>query len=132
MGEWKAAYNYLKLPSGDTYAGMLTQLTGIKDEFIKTWKTAYKNKASLTATPVTPKADKTAPTNPVTPPVSDGVGTVVGSARQIRNLTVNIEAFNKGGINTANTTLQHMEPNQIEEWFIDMCMRVVRSIESTY
>ena len=132
MGEWKAAYNYLKLPSGDTYAGMLTQLTGIKDEFIKTWKTAYKNKASLTATTVKPKADKTAPTNPVTPPVSDGVGTVVGSARQIRNLTVNIEAFNKGGINTANTTLQHMEPNQIEEWFIDMCMRVVRSIESTY
>ena len=132
MGEWKAAYNYLKLPSGDTYAGMLTQLTGIKDEFIKTWKTAYKNKASLTATTVKPKADKTDPTPPVTPPVSDGVGTVVGSARQIRNLTVNIEAFNKGGINTANTTLQHMEPNQIEEWFIDMCMRVVRSIESTY
>ena len=129
MGEWKAAYNYLKLPSGDTYAGMLTQLTGIKDEFIKTWKTAYKNKASLTATTVKPKADKTAPTNPVTLPVSDGVGTVVGSARQIRNLTVNIEAFNKGGI---NTTLQHMEPNQIEEWFTDMCMRVVRSIESTY
>lgn len=132
MGEWKAAYNYLKLPSGDTYAGMLTQLTGIKDEFIKTWKTAYKNKASLTATTVKPKADKTDPNNPITPPVSDSVGTVVGSARQIRNLTVNIEAFNKGGINTTNTTLQHMEPNQIEEWFTDMCMRVVRSIESTY
>ena len=88
-------------------------------------------KPSLT-TPITPKGDKTDPNNPVTPPVSDGVGTVVGSARQIRNLTVNIEAFNKGGINTANTTLQHMEPNQIEEWFIDMCMRVVRSIETTY
>lgn len=100
-------------------------------EFQKAWQT--KNSFSNdTATTVKPKADKTAPTNPVTPPVSDGVGTVVGSARQIRNLTVNIEAFNKGGINTANTTLQHMEPNQIEEWFIDMCMRVVRSIESTY
>lgn len=131
LGQWKAAYSLLKLPSGDTYAGMLTQLTGIKDEFIKTWKTAYKNKPSLT-TPITPKGDKTDPNNPVTPPVSDGVGTVVGSARQIRNLTVNIEAFNKGGINTASTTLQHMEPNQIEEWFIDMCMRVVRSIETTY
>ena len=127
----EAYLDFLKLPSGDTYAGMLTQLTGIKDEFIKTWKIAYKNKPSLT-TPITPKGDKTDPNNPVTPPVSDGVGTVVGSARQIRNLTVNIEAFNKGGINTANTTLQHMEPNQIEEWFIDMCMRVVRSIETTY
>ena len=127
----EAYLDFLKLPSGDTYAGMLTQLTGIKDEFIKTWKTAYKNKPSL-ITLITPKGDKTDPNNPVTPPVSDGVGTVVGSARQIRNLTVNIEAFNKGGINTANTTLQHMEPNQIEEWFIDMCMRVVRSIETTY
>lgn len=64
--------------------------------------------------------------------LSDGVGTVVGSARQIRNLTVNIEAFNKGGINTANTTLQHMEPDKIEEWFVNTCMRVVQSIESTY
>lgn len=70
----------------------------------------------------------------ITPPITtgDGVGTITGSARQIRNLTVNIEAFNKGGINTANTTLQHMEPNQMEEWFTDMCMRIVRSIETTY
>lgn len=132
LGEWKAAYNYLKLPSGDTYAGMLTQLTGIKSEFIKAWKTAFKSQPSPTKSP-TLKGDKTDNgTATATPPVSDGVGTVVSSARQIRNLTVNIEAFNKGGINTANTTLQHMEPNQIEDWFIDMCMRVVRSIESTY
>lgn len=134
LGEWKAAYNYLKLPSGDTYAGMLTQLTGIKSEFIKAWKTktAFKSKPSPVTSPAL-KGDKTDNgTDTATPPVSDGVGTIVGSARQIRNLTVNIEAFNKGGINTANTTLQHMEPNQIEDWFIDMCMRVVRSIESTY
>jgi hypothetical protein len=76
--------DFLKLPSGDTYAGMLTQLTGIKDEFIKTWKTAYKNKPSL-ITLITPKGDKTDPNKPVTPPVSDGVGTLVGAARQIRN-----------------------------------------------
>ncbi|WP_291590580.1 phage tail tape measure protein [Bacteroides sp.] len=64
--------------------------------------------------------------------LNSSVDSVTGSARQIRNLTVNIEAFNKGGINTQNTNLQHMEPTQIEEWFTDMCMRVVRSIESTY
>lgn len=65
-------------------------------------------------------------------PISDTVDSVTGSARQVRNLTVNIEAFNKGGINTQNTNLQHMEPTQIEEWFTEMCMRVVRSIETTY
>lgn len=122
----QAYLNYNKLPSGDTFGGMLTQLTGIKDEFIKAWKSG--NKGKLTATP------PLTPTPTVTPPITtgDGVGTITGSARQIRNLTVNIEAFNKGGINTANTTLQHMEPNQMEEWFTEMCMRIVRSIETTY
>lgn len=100
-------------------------------EFQKAWQT--KNSFSNdTATTVKPKSTNSDPIPPTTSPISDGVGTVVGSARQIRNLTVNIEAFNKGGINTANTTLKHMEPDQIEEWFIDMCMRIVRSIESTY
>lgn len=131
LREWKAAYNYLKLPSGDTYAAMLTQLTGIKDEFIKSWRNSNKTKITPIS-PLTPKSTNSDPIPPTTSPISDGVGTVVGSARQIRNLTVNIEAFNKGGINTANTTLKHMEPDQIEEWFIDMCMRIVRSIESTY
>lgn len=64
--------------------------------------------------------------------VSDSVDSITGSARQVRNLTVNIDSFNKGGINTANTTLKHMEPAQIEEWFTEMCMRIVRSIETTY
>lgn len=131
LGEWKAAYNYLKLPSGDTYAAMLTQLTGIKDEFIKSWRNSNKTKVTPNSS-LTPKSTNSDPISSTTPPISDGVGTIVGSAHQIRNLTVNIEAFNKGGINTANTTLKHMEPDQIEEWFIDMCMRIVRSIESTY
>ncbi len=126
------ALEYYKQPSGDTFGGMLTQLTGIKSEFIKAWKSGNKGKPTATVTPSHPPLA----TNPTTttPPIStgDGIGTVVGSARQIRSLTVNIEAFNKGGINTANTTLHHMEPNQIEEWFTEMCMRVVRSIESTY
>lgn len=64
--------------------------------------------------------------------LSSSIDTVAGSAKQIRNLNVNIDAFNKGGINTSNTTLRHMEPAQIEEWFTNMCMRIVRSIEATY
>lgn len=76
------------------------------------------------------KNDTDGNTNP--PPLGNSVDSVTSSARQIRNLTVNIEAFNKGGINTQNTNLQHMEPTQIEEWFTEMCMRIVRNVETSY
>lgn len=64
--------------------------------------------------------------------LSESVTSVTGSAKQIRNITVNIEAFNKGGINTQNTNLQQMDSKQIEEWFIDVCMRAIRNVELSY
>lgn len=76
------------------------------------------------------KSDTSGNTNPV--PLGDSVDSVTSSARQVRNLTVNIEAFNKGGINTQNTNLKKMDEKQIEEWFNEMCMRVVRSLEASY
>lgn len=76
------------------------------------------------------KSDTNGSTNTV--PLGDSVDSVTSSARQIRNLTVNIEAFNKGGINTQNTNLKKMDEKQIEEWFNEMCMRVVRSLEASY
>jgi hypothetical protein len=70
---------------------------------------------------------------------SKGTGTggsvtddVVGSAKQIRNITVNIGGLNNGGINTANTSLQNMSTPQIEEWFNEMCFRLIRNIETSY
>jgi TP901 family phage tail tape measure protein len=57
---------------------------------------------------------------------------ITGHAKQIRNLTINIDAFNKGGINTENTTLQHMDAHELEEWFSNMMMRVVRNTEKGY
>lgn len=112
--------------------GKLDQMKQIETQLIKTWKTTGNN---------TTKPDDTkkkelntgGSTNTSTggSPLSDNLDAVTGSARQIRNLTVNIEAF-KGGVNTANTTMQNTEPSVIEEWFTDMCMRTVRSIESAY
>lgn len=117
---------------------MIEQLSGIKHEFIKTWKAATNNGKNIlkTKTPdiITPTPNSTTDTgnNSDMTTVRDSVDSITGSARQVRNLTVNIDSFNKGGINTANTTLKHMEPAQIEEWFTEMCMRIVRSIETTY
>lgn len=65
-----------------------------------------------------------------------GLGTaesVAGSAKQIRNITVNIDAFNKGGINTTNTEgLRGMDSNQIEDWFNQMLLRAIRNLEMSY
>ena len=64
--------------------------------------------------------------------ISDSLDKVVGSASAPRNITINIDAFNKGGINTQNTSLQQMNASQIEDWFTDMCMRVVNNAEVSY
>jgi TP901 family phage tail tape measure protein len=64
--------------------------------------------------------------------LGDSISSVTGSARQIRNITVNIDSFNKGGINTQNTSLQKMDAKQIENWFVDACMRAVRNVELSY
>lgn len=134
-GEFKAAYAFTKMPTQSTYAGALTQLTDFKHLFTNQWKRET-NSGKNVATKKTalPPAGSTGAGGSTRggSTIGDGVDTITGSARQIRNLTVNIEAFNKGGINTQNTSLQHMEPSKIEEWFTDMCMRVVRSIETTY
>ncbi|GAB6121670.1 phage tail tape measure protein [Dysgonomonas termitidis] len=82
------------------------------------------------------------PTAPTKPPASDTSGDlsgisdklnrVVGASQAPRNITVNIDAFNKGGINTQNTSLQNMDAKQIEDWFIDMCYRAIRNVELGY
>ncbi|NDW10434.1 phage tail tape measure protein [Dysgonomonas sp. 520] len=64
--------------------------------------------------------------------ITGDLNRVVGSAQAPRNITVNIDSFNKGGINTQNTSLQQMDSSQIEEWFIDVCMRAVRNVEMAY
>ena len=58
---------------------------------------------------------------------------IAGSAKQIRNITVNIDAFNKGGINTTNTEgLNGMTATDIEEWFNQLLLRAIRNIELSY
>lgn len=64
--------------------------------------------------------------------LAESLNRVVGSAQTPRNITVNIEAFNKGGINTQNTSLSKMSADDIENWFIDVCMRAVRNVEMSY
>ncbi len=117
----------------DYSKGKIDFLKNLIRDFQNEWQTKTNFGRNVLSHPdPTKKGDANSNDNANSTTLGSSVDSVTGSARQIRNLTVNIEAFNKGGINTQNTNLQHMEPTQIEEWFTDMCMRVVRSIESTY
>ena len=64
--------------------------------------------------------------------INDPTSKITGSAQQIKNLTVNIDAFNKGGINTQNTELQHMNGDQIADWFNNAMLRTIRNLEMSY
>lgn len=108
--------------------GKSSQMQLIESQFIKAYKSGAQKRQENPI--IEPKKQDSGDT--ISSPLSNGVDAVTGSARQVKNLTVNIEAFNKGGINTQNTNLKKMDEKQIEEWFNEMCMRVVRSLEASY
>lgn len=116
----------------DYSKGKINFIKNLIRDFQKEWQTKTNFGRNVPSPLDSNKKEKNESTTTNTSSLSSGVDNVAGSARQIRNLTVNIEAFNKGGINTEHTTLKKMDENQIEEWFTDMCMRIVHSIETTY
>jgi len=64
---------------------------------------------------------------------SDSENKITGGAKQVHNITVHIDAFNKGGINTTNTQgLQGKSAKEIEEWFNNMLLRAIRELETSY
>ena len=61
----------------------------------------------------------------------DSVNKITNGSKQVRNITVNIDAFNKGGINVSNTKgLQGMSAGDIEKWFNEMLMRALINLEA--
>ncbi|WP_187373974.1 phage tail tape measure protein [Bacteroides neonati] len=128
----KLGYNKLMNSEGE---GKVDQMKNIESLLIKNWKATTNSglnplKKEDSIVPLNPNNQGGSTTTPA--PLGDNLDAVTGSARQVRNLTVNIEAFNKGGINTDKTTLQHMEPTVIEQWFTDMCKRIIHSVEVSY
>lgn len=66
-------------------------------------------------------------------PEADSETAITGKAKQIKNITVNIDAFVKGGINSTNTNgLKGMSATDIEKWFNDMLMRAIVNLEESY
>lgn len=63
---------------------------------------------------------------------ADQIGGVSEKASQPRSIVIHIDALNKGGINTTNTTLGKMNEKELEAWFREAMMRVMRGIELSY
>lgn len=57
---------------------------------------------------------------------------IAEKATQTKNLTINIDSFVKGGINTEHTNLKNMDESQLEQWMTNMFMRVIRNAEMNY
>jgi hypothetical protein len=74
--------------------------------------------------------------NNVTGTLNDTAGSqisnVQGQASGPRTINIHIDAINKGGINTSNTTLAGMNAEEIEEWFTETIMRTIRGIELSH
>lgn len=126
----------LKKEEDPYYASYVKGWAMFRQDFLQNLRTTWGELTNygdnvFTGTPTATTTDD-APGGKPTGNLSESVTSVTGSAKQIRNITVNIEAFNKGGINTQNTNLQQMDSKQIEEWFIDVCMRAIRNVELSY
>jgi TP901 family phage tail tape measure protein len=57
---------------------------------------------------------------------------ITGASQPVKNVTVNIDSFVKGGINTQHTNLQQMDERQLEQWFKNMFLRVIANMETSY
>jgi tape measure domain-containing protein len=60
----------------------------------------------------------------------ENISKVAGQANQVRNTTINIDAFNKGGINVAQSAYSGMSKDDIEAWFKEMLRRLVINAET--
>jgi|26BtaG_2_1085354.scaffolds.fasta_scaffold01795_2 TP901 family phage tail tape measure protein len=57
------------------------------------------------------------------------VNKVTGDARQSKNITITIDALNKGGINMNGSSTQGMSLQDVENWFNEAMMRIMRNAE---
>ena len=60
----------------------------------------------------------------------ENISKVAGQANQVRNITIQIDAFNKGGINVAQSAYAGMTKDDVEAWFKEMMRRVVINAET--
>lgn len=61
--------------------------------------------------------------------LKDDVNKVTGDAKQVKNITIKIDSLNKGGINMNGNSAAGMTLQEVENWFNDAMMRIMRNAE---
>ncbi|MDP2061320.1 MAG: phage tail tape measure protein [Flavobacteriaceae bacterium] len=61
----------------------------------------------------------------------ENVNKVAGQAGQVKNVTINIDSFNKGGINMSKEAGQGLSLQDVENWFKEAMLRVVLNAENS-
>ncbi len=59
----------------------------------------------------------------------NNISQVTGDATKARNITVNIDSFNKGAVSVKGNSEQGMTLEEVESWFNEALLRVIRSME---
>lgn len=63
--------------------------------------------------------------------LSDNINKVTGDAKKVRNITITIDALNKGGINVRGSETKGLTLNDVENWFNESMMRTIRNAETS-
>jgi len=63
--------------------------------------------------------------------LKDGVNKVAGDAKQVKNIKITIDALHKGDINMKGDATSGMSWQQMEDFFNEMMMRIVRNAETS-
>lgn len=63
--------------------------------------------------------------------LSEGITKVTGDAKKVRNITITIDALNKGGINVKGSETQGLTLKEVENWFNESMMRIIRNAETS-
>jgi TP901 family phage tail tape measure protein len=63
--------------------------------------------------------------------LKDDVNKVTGDAKQIKNITINIDSLNKGGINMNSSAANGLTLQDVENWFNEAMIRTVRNAETS-
>lgn len=63
---------------------------------------------------------------------NNSINNITGSAKQIKTINVSIGNLFKGNINTADTDMEQMNSNQLEEFFSNMLLRAIRNLEVSH
>ncbi len=136
-------FDYAKIKEGAKQAGKafgsMSPLNAAENgaKYGKAFKGAYDKEMGKSAALKKKKAegnglldDDGNPVTPTgTPTTGDEIKNVSTAASSPKSIIIEKIVLNEGGINTQNTTLAHKSPEEIEEWFQEAMLRVIRGVE---